>query len=243
MRRRLVLSTMFVAAVVAVLLLITGAAFAASNSVTPLRAAAAPFGASTQMYRVTLDVEHGYCAAIVSQSPDGTMQAKFYKDMDEFRAADDSKVSPEFTTTTVKTGASAPSGVGAGMFSPLAVTSQRMVTAVGRLASGGTTYNSLTTRLTYYYNGSQVTYASWWASSGWTPPWTYYGNAMVSIGAAPAPSVLLNAAQAYKTTSGTIYYNAIRNYTQAYGSGTYSAWGDYGVDSRLSGWTYTFVSY
>jgi hypothetical protein len=243
MRRGLVLLAMFVAIVVAVVMLGAGAAFAGSNSVTSLGTEETPSGASMQTYRVTLDVEDGYCAATVTQLPDGTLKTQYYKDMDEFEAADDSSADSERTTTTVKTGVSALSEARADLFSPLAVTSQRVVNALGKLKLGGTTYNSLSTRLTYNYNGSQVTSASWWASSGWTSPWTYYGTASVGLGSTPASSVLLFASQTYRTTSGTIYYNGLRNYIRGYGSGTYSAWGEYSIDSRLSGWTYTFTAY
>jgi hypothetical protein len=243
MRRRLVLAAMFGAIVAAVVVLGAGAAFAQSNSVTSLGTVETPTGASMQTYRVVLDVEQGYCAATVAQLPDGTLQTRFYTDMDEFTAADDSQRDAEPTTTTVKSGASALSGGLTGMFSPLAVTSQRVVNASGRLKSGGTTYNSLSTRLTYSYNGTQVTSGSWWASSGWTSPWINYGNAAVGIGSTPASSLLLNVYQAYRTSSGTTYYNTIRNYIRGYGSGTYSAWGEYGIDSRLSGWTFSYAAY
>ncbi len=132
MRRRLVLVAMFVAIVVAVVVLGAGAAFAGSNSVTSLGTVETPAGVSMQTYRVTLDVEHGYCAATVTQLPDGTLKTQYYKDMDEFEAADDSSADSESTTTTVKTGVSALSEARADLFSPLAVTSQRVVNALGK---------------------------------------------------------------------------------------------------------------
>ncbi len=59
--------------------------------------------------------------------------------------------------------------------------SQTSKTLTARLYQGGTSYNMLSSRLTWQYNGSSVTYATWWASAGWTSPWRYYGSSDNSL--------------------------------------------------------------
>jgi len=217
----------------------TTSAFGQTAPVQDLGLVEAPNGITLHCYQVS--TPSGYCAGLITPRPDGSVKARYFKTVAEYDAAVSSMssvVGGSETTTTEDSWGADTSGTGG-----MSILSSRSVTYTARLYQGGTSYNMLSSRLTWSYNGSTVTSATYWASSGWTSPWSNYGSCSVSLGPVPAASVLLDCTQYYRALiGGTTYYNCLRNKVRGYGSGSYYT-GDstFAVDYRLSGWTYGYT--
>jgi hypothetical protein len=217
----------------------TASAFGQTAPVQDLGLVKTPNGITLQCYQVATPA--GYCAGLITLQPDGSVKAQYFTTVAEYDAAVCSMSSVmdyQETITTERSWGAETSSTGG-----MSVLGSRPVTYTARLYQGGTSYNMLSSRLTWSYNGSAVTSATYWASSGWTSPWSNYGSCSVSLGSVPAASVLLDCTQFYKALiGGTTFYNCLRNKIRGYGTGSYyTGESTFAVDYRLSGWTYGYT--
>lgn len=201
------------------------------GGVADLGLKAGPNGSLMHWY--SADIPDGYTAMLATQQPDGSVKTRYFKTVAEYDAAVAAMgCQPENSRTSEITGSS--SGT---LSTPVGTLSVKTVTVTTHLYDpSGAAKNRLITALSFNYSGSTVSSANYWSSSGWWSPWVRYGSALASLSGTPAVSVRLDVFQAY--TTGT-YNNALRNITDAFGSGSYStAYSTWAVDSRLIGWTY-----
>ena len=220
MRNKFKPITVFIIAIVVVFTLSTGLAFAEENSVTLISKGDMSKGYFGDTYRVTLDIENGYHTAVVEHLADGTTKATYYKDDEVVVFGDEVFTGPDKSATKA-------SGT-------------KTVTGTGTLKQGSVIYNKLVSKLTYNYNGSQVTSVSKTNTISCVTPWTKDSNIYVNTSTIPAPSVLMGVTQNFKTSSGVIYKNTLNNYIRGYANGSSSVTGTYTVDSRLIGWSFAF---
>lgn len=235
MKRRIALLGLLVVGILVLVAGVSAPVMAQLDTVKDLGLVTMANGRTLHCYEVSPPSDT--CTGLITQQPDGTVRAQYFKTVAEYDAAVASLGYREESTATTQSG----SDVGTG--GRAATLSQRSKTLTARLYQGGTSYNMLSSRLTWQYNGSSATYATWWASAGWTSPWTHYGSSDNSLGPYPASSVLHTCTQFYTwPIVGDDYVNVIQNKIRGYGSGSYSISGStYGVDSRLSGWTYGYT--
>jgi hypothetical protein len=160
-----------------------GIAQAQSISVSALGTVDRSIVNGQQVYHATLNVERGCCGVIVTQGKNGIATAQFFDNPDDLAAATNSASAQAVSGNTETTYGEAPAAISSdgksgALSGALAATSgQRTINAKAMIYYWDqfNVMNGLNTKLTWSYNGVNVTSGSWWAQASVYYKWTYDG--------------------------------------------------------------------